>query len=160
MSVNCICVVVDLMYIVRTCFRRSSNRNVPTTLPSGHAHHWKGRCSQQLRQRSLHHRSRNRRTGPRQNPLTGAHTITMYCYFNELSSFNAVFNVYLQADKCTGLQGFFFFHAFGGGTGSGFTALLMERISRDYGKKTKLQFAVYPAPQVPSPTHSTHIYIK
>lgn len=54
----------------------------------------------------------------------------------------------LQADKCTGLQGFFIFHAFGGGTGSGFTALLMERLSRDYGKKSKLQFAVYPAPQI------------
>jgi len=51
-------------------------------------------------------------------------------------------------DQCTGLQGFFVFHSFGGGTGSGFTALLMERLSVDYGKKSKLEFAVYPAPQV------------
>lgn len=35
-----------------------------------------------------------------------------------------------------------------GGTGSGFTSLLMERLSVDYGKKSKLEFAVYPAPQV------------
>jgi tubulin alpha len=35
-----------------------------------------------------------------------------------------------------------------GGTGSGFTSLLMERLSLDYGKKSKLEFAVYPAPQV------------
>jgi len=42
------------------------------------------------------------------------------------------------ADQCTGLQGFLIFHSFGGGTGSGFTSLLMERLSVDYGKKSKL----------------------
>nr|CAD7398275.1 unnamed protein product [Timema poppensis] len=44
--------------------------------------------------------------------------------------------------------GFLIFHSFGGGTGSGFTSLLMERLSVDYGKKSKLEFAIYPAPQV------------
>ena len=52
------------------------------------------------------------------------------------------------ADNCTGLQGFLIFHSFGGGTGSGFTSLLMERLSVDYGKKSKLEFCIYPAPQV------------
>ncbi|KAG5440508.1 hypothetical protein PCK2_000442 [Pneumocystis canis] len=52
------------------------------------------------------------------------------------------------ADNCTGLQGFLVFHSFGGGTGSGFGALLLERLSVDYGKKSKLEFSVYPAPQV------------
>lgn len=69
------------------------------------------------------------------------------------------------SDNCSGLQGFLVFHSFGGGTGSGFTSLLMERLSVDYGKKVrsiindllsnnlftlkaKLEFAVYPAPQV------------
>ena len=51
-------------------------------------------------------------------------------------------------DNCSGLQGFLVFHSFGGGTGSGFGALLMERLSVDYGKKCKLEFSVYPAPQV------------
>uniref|UniRef100_A0AAR2LWA7 Tubulin alpha chain n=2 Tax=root TaxID=1 RepID=A0AAR2LWA7_PYGNA len=51
-------------------------------------------------------------------------------------------------DQCTGLQGFLVFHSFGGGTGSGFTSLLMERLSVDYGKKSKLEFSIYPAPQV------------
>jgi tubulin alpha len=51
------------------------------------------------------------------------------------------------ADNCAGLQGFLVFHSFGGGTGSGFGALLMERLSVDYGKKSKLEFCVYPAPQ-------------
>jgi len=58
--------------------------------------------------------------------------------------------VRLLADQCTGLQGFLVFHSFGGGTGSGFTSLLMERLSVDYGKKCKLEFAVYPAPQLAS----------
>ena len=30
----------------------------------------------------------------------------------------------------------------------GFTSLLMERLSVDYGKKSKLEFSIYPAPQV------------
>ena len=59
------------------------------------------------------------------------------------------------ADQCTGLQGFLIFHSFGGGTGSGFTSLLMERLSVDYGKKSKLEFAIYPAPQV-SPRDMLH----
>lgn len=49
-----------------------------------------------------------------------------------------------------GLQGFFAFHSFGGGTGSGFGALLLERLSGDYGKKSKLEFSVYPAPSLSS----------
>ncbi|XP_030850691.1 tubulin alpha-3 chain isoform X1 [Strongylocentrotus purpuratus] len=52
------------------------------------------------------------------------------------------------ADNCSGLQGFLIFHSFGGGTGSGLNALLMERLSVDFGKKSKLEFAIYPAPQV------------
>lgn len=43
------------------------------------------------------------------------------------------------ADLCTGIQGFLVFHSFGGGTGSGFASLLMERISVDYGKKSKVR---------------------
>uniref|UniRef100_H3CGJ0 Tubulin alpha chain n=1 Tax=Tetraodon nigroviridis TaxID=99883 RepID=H3CGJ0_TETNG len=56
-------------------------------------------------------------------------------------------------DQCTGLQGFLVFHSFGGGTGSGFTSLLMEPLSVDYGKKSKLEFSVYPAPQVSTAVH-------
>lgn len=52
------------------------------------------------------------------------------------------------ADMCAGLQGFLIFHAFGGGTGSGFASLLMDRLSMDYGKKSKLEFAIYPSPQI------------
>jgi len=52
------------------------------------------------------------------------------------------------SDACTGLQGFLVFSSVGGGTGSGLGALLLERLSVDYGKKPKLGFTVYPAPQV------------
>uniref|UniRef100_A0A8R1XVZ7 Tubulin alpha chain n=1 Tax=Onchocerca volvulus TaxID=6282 RepID=A0A8R1XVZ7_ONCVO len=53
-----------------------------------------------------------------------------------------------MADNCDGLQGFLLFHSVGGGTGSGFTSLLMECLTGDYEKKTKLEFSIYPAPQV------------
>merc|ERR1712206_51174 len=52
------------------------------------------------------------------------------------------------ADNCTGLQGFLVFQAVGGGCGSGLGSLLLERLSVDYGKKSKLGFTVYPSPQV------------
>jgi tubulin alpha len=52
------------------------------------------------------------------------------------------------ADNCTGLQGFLVFNAVGGGTGSGLGSFLLERLSVDYGKKSKLGFTVYPSPQV------------
>lgn len=59
---------------------------------------------------------------------------------------NVMDKVRRLADNCSGLQGFFVFHSFGGGTGSGFGALILERLSTDYGKKSKLEFSVYPAP--------------
>jgi len=52
------------------------------------------------------------------------------------------------ADNCNALQGFLVFHAFGGGTGSGFTSLLMDKICIDYAKKSKLEFVIYPAPNM------------
>ena len=61
---------------------------------------------------------------------------------------NVLDRVRRLSDNCSGLQGFLIFHSFGGGTGSGFTSLLMERLTMDYGKKAKLEFAIYPAPKV------------
>ncbi|KAI8057073.1 tubulin alpha-1 chain [Syncephalis plumigaleata] len=52
------------------------------------------------------------------------------------------------ADNCEGLQGFLLFHSFGGGTGSGLGSLLLEQLSTDYGKKCKLEFSIYPAPEM------------
>lgn len=53
------------------------------------------------------------------------------------------------SEDCNALQGFILFRAFGGGTGSGFTTLLLENLTQDYGRRSKLEFAVYPAPRVP-----------
>ena len=51
-------------------------------------------------------------------------------------------------ERCSSLQGFLIFHSFGGGTGSGFTSLLMQRLSAEYAKQSKLEFSIYPAPRV------------
>lgn len=51
------------------------------------------------------------------------------------------------ADQCAALQGFLIYHSVGGGTGSGFGSLLLERLSVDYGKKSKLDFVLWPSPQ-------------
>ena len=53
-----------------------------------------------------------------------------------------------MSENASGLQGFVIYHSFGGGTGSGFGALLLERLAGDYGKKSKIGFSIYPAPQV------------
>merc|ERR1712176_802507 len=45
-------------------------------------------------------------------------------------------------------QGFMVFNAVGGGTGSGLGCLMLERLSVDYGKKSKLSFTVWACPQV------------
>eukprot|EP01129_Flabellula_baltica_P010229 TRINITY_DN42_c1_g1_i1.p1 TRINITY_DN42_c1_g1~~TRINITY_DN42_c1_g1_i1.p1 ORF type:complete len:465 (-),score=95.62 TRINITY_DN42_c1_g1_i1:12-1355(-) len=53
------------------------------------------------------------------------------------------------AEQCDSLQGFLTFHSVGGGTGSGFTSLMLERLSVDYGKKKpKLDFCVFPSPKL------------
>lgn len=53
-----------------------------------------------------------------------------------------------NAEQSNSLQGFFVFHSFGGGTGSGFSALLMEHLNDEFGKKSKLEVSIYPSPQI------------
>ncbi|XP_025094504.1 tubulin alpha-8 chain-like [Pomacea canaliculata] len=53
-----------------------------------------------------------------------------------------------MVEQCDGLQGFMLFHSLGGGTGSGFASLLAERLSVSFGKKSKLEVTIYPAPQM------------
>merc|ERR1712008_6812 len=60
------------------------------------------------------------------------------------------------ADKCTGLQGFMIFHACGGGTGSGLGCLMLERLSVDYGKKSKLSFTTWACPQIATAVVETY----
>lgn len=60
-----------------------------------------------------------------------------------------LFDIFSRASFLLGtILGFLVFHATGGGTGSGFGSLLLERLSVDYGRKSKLSFAVSPSPRV------------
>uniref|UniRef100_A0A7S3XCL1 Tubulin alpha chain n=1 Tax=Picocystis salinarum TaxID=88271 RepID=A0A7S3XCL1_9CHLO len=52
------------------------------------------------------------------------------------------------ADGCTSLQGFALFSSVGGGTGAGLGTLLLEQLSSEYGKKSKLCFSVFPSPKL------------
>src|SRR5690606_34362287 len=52
------------------------------------------------------------------------------------------------AENCDHLQGFMITHSVGGGTGSGFTSMLLERLGAEYGKKTKMDFCTYPSPHL------------
>jgi hypothetical protein len=76
--------------------------------------------------------------------------LTFDCAFDPLQEIVdlALDRIRKLADNCTGLQGFLVFNAVGGGTGSGLGSLLLERLSVDYGKKSKLGFTIYPSPQV------------
>lgn len=51
------------------------------------------------------------------------------------------------ADNHTGLQGFPVFIAVGGAV-SGLGSLVLEHLSVDYGKRSKLGFTIYPSPQI------------
>jgi tubulin alpha len=52
------------------------------------------------------------------------------------------------AEQCSGLQGFLLFHALSGGTGSGISCLLLDKIQADFGKKTKMTFSNIPSPNI------------
>ncbi|XP_044583475.1 tubulin alpha-8 chain-like [Cotesia glomerata] len=52
------------------------------------------------------------------------------------------------AENCNGLMGFLICHSVGGGTGSGFNSLLMEYLCYTFPKKTKLEFVIYPSPNM------------
>lgn len=49
-----------------------------------------------------------------------------------------------EAEKCSNLQGFLIYHSLGGGTGSGLTSIIQQKLSSEYEKKTKINIAVFP----------------
>ncbi|VEL30626.1 unnamed protein product, partial [Protopolystoma xenopodis] len=52
------------------------------------------------------------------------------------------------AEACSMPQGFILFHSIGGGTGAGFGSLLINQMTQDYRKRTKIELVVYPAPRL------------
>ncbi|CAD8130497.1 unnamed protein product [Paramecium sonneborni] len=51
------------------------------------------------------------------------------------------------ADNCSSFQGFMIFNSVGGGTGSGLCTLLLEKLSVDYSKQSRLCINFYPSPE-------------
>jgi len=49
-----------------------------------------------------------------------------------------------MTERCDSMQGFLLFNAISGGTGSGFTSILLERLADEYDRKAKLAFSMYP----------------
>ena len=47
-----------------------------------------------------------------------------------------------EIEKCDSFEGFLILHSVGGGTGSGLTSLLCERMSVEYGKKIKMSYII------------------
>lgn len=58
--------------------------------------------------------------------------------------------VRLAVDLCTNLQGFFIFHSFGGGTGSGVGTELLHELHEHFEKKVIFQPVIYPSNQFSS----------
>ncbi|XP_037955075.1 tubulin alpha-1 chain-like [Teleopsis dalmanni] len=54
------------------------------------------------------------------------------------------------AENCRNLRGFLFFRSIGGGTGSGFGSLMIEKLADHYPKTTKIEFLVFPSPSLSS----------
>lgn len=56
-------------------------------------------------------------------------------------------SIRMLAEDCQNLQGFMVFRSLGGGTGSGFGNLILEKLLEDYGRKSKLEFDIFPSPK-------------
>ena len=54
-------------------------------------------------------------------------------------------NIRRQVEKCDSFQGFFLYHAIGGGTGSGLAERLLYEISKEYNRPI-VSFTVFPSP--------------
>jgi hypothetical protein len=120
-------------------YSRNATYTLPTSAPS------RSCCARRPRARRSRH-SRSTRTGRSlaRTRRTGLCSFTTSRWAGSRPSSVATPRA---SRTSSGLQGFFVFHSFGGGTGSGLGALLLERLSTDFGKKLKLEF-VYPAPQL------------
>uniref|UniRef100_A0A0K0DVQ6 Tubulin alpha chain n=1 Tax=Strongyloides stercoralis TaxID=6248 RepID=A0A0K0DVQ6_STRER len=55
-----------------------------------------------------------------------------------------------MAETCNSLEGFIIHRSFGGGTGSGFTSLLIEVLKNYFPKKLIIEFVIYPSPNISS----------
>lgn len=54
----------------------------------------------------------------------------------------------IMIEACSSFQGFLVFNSVGGGTGSGFCSQLLEQLSSEYNKKSKISFTIFPSAQM------------
>ncbi|KAL1140679.1 hypothetical protein AAG570_000609, partial [Ranatra chinensis] len=57
---------------------------------------------------------------------------------------NSLDGIRKLCEKCDDLQGFLIFHSCGGGTGSGFTSLLLEELNNEFTTKPKHEYPILP----------------
>ena len=55
-------------------------------------------------------------------------------------------------DNCDWLEGFLLISSYGGGTGSGFQTLVLEKLSIEYARRLKMSVVVFPCPKLSSST--------
>merc|ERR1711879_396969 len=79
------------------------------------------------------------------NFFEGVHMAREYCVADVIMD-----RVRIEVDKCENLQGFFFFHAMGGGTGSGVGFKLLEALRDQFDKKLIFQPVIYPSARLSS----------
>jgi len=70
-----------------------------------------------------------------------------YCTIGKQQIDTCLDQIRKVADQCQNLQGFIVFNSLGGGTGSGLGSLLLEKLSTEYCKKTRVSVPIYPSAQ-------------
>jgi tubulin beta len=67
-------------------------------------------------------------------------------YFNEGAEIveNVIDNVRKQVEHCESLNSFQILHSIGGGTGSGFGSLLIEKLNEQYCDKLNINYSIFP----------------
>ena len=64
-------------------------------------------------------------------------------YYNEFID-ESLEGIRKITERCDSMQGFMIFNAISGGTGSGFSSMVLERLADEFDQKSKLAFSIYP----------------
>jgi len=72
--------------------------------------------------------------------------------------FSSLDRIRLMAEACSSLQGLIYFLSLGGGTGSGLGSLILEGLSVDFDRKSKIGVVVAPSPKVCAPIKLNYIF--
>ena len=82
--------------------------------------------------------------------IRGVHILGYQGYYGTSANmFNkTIENIERFAEQCEAFQGFMIFRSVGGGTGSGFGSLIIKQLTEYFPKKTKIELAIHPAPEV------------